>query len=88
MVNQVFTTKYLFSLAEKWRISRLEILEEEFEIEHQKTILLVCFPKDHKYPNVVYVGLASFELQRHNQVEFGKKNVCPCYLCVLNNGLA
>ncbi len=81
-VYQVSTTKCPICLVENWRIRRLGILKEKFAESCHRAISLVFRPYDYEYSCVVYVGLASFELQRHKLVKFGERNICSCHLDV------
>ncbi len=61
-VNQIFTTQYLLCLAEKWPKSQMEIFEKQFLKNRQRAILLVYSLYNNEYQDVIYVGLAIFEL--------------------------
>ncbi len=45
-------------------------------------ILLLWFSNNYNYSDVIYTGLASFDLQRHKLVEFREKKFWFCHLSV------
>lgn len=74
--------EFLFCLAEKWRMDRVKIFEEQFAKGCHVAILLICFFPEYRYSGLVYVTFANFEPQHHEQIEFGDGSICSCHLSV------
>ncbi len=43
---------------------------------------MIYYLNDYEYTSVVYINLASFNLQCHKLVRFGEQNVFPCHFDV------
>lgn len=78
-----FLDNEIFSLAaEEWQISLLGSLKKQFAKDCQKLILLLSYLYHYCYPCVAYVGLASFEFQRHELLKFREIDICCCLIDV------
>ncbi len=78
-IDQVFMTECPFCLAKKLQISQLGIFEEQFAKDRQRKILLVYYLDNYQHPDMIYVNLASLELQSHKLV---KLNICHYYISI------